>query len=82
MNSEGGEFQNPRSVTLKSSLIIGILIFFRYPKSSKCQFACYKRLYTIPLYYKKIDLKHSFYFLFLLIDVSNILADLLKTKSN
>ena len=68
-------FVNPRVVTLESISEYWILIVFRYSKSSKCQATLFIRVGSI-----EINFEYSLIDLIWFIDVSSILADLVKIK--
>ena len=75
MNSEGWSFEYPRSVTLESISEYWILIVFRYSKSSKCPATQF-----IPESWIEINFEYCLIDLISFIDVSSILADLVKIK--
>ena len=76
INSKGNGFYYPRSVILESISEYGILMVFRYSKSSKCQSTCFSMEVSIPESSIEINFEYCLIDLISFIDVSPILADL------
>ena len=77
INSKGGSFQQPRSVTLESTSEYWILMLFRYSKSSKSRSIIFIWECSI-----EINFEYCLIDLISFIDVSSILADLVKISSD
>ena len=75
INSDEGSFYWPHSVRLESILKYWISIWSRYSESSKCQSAL-----LIPGSSKEINIEYCLIDLISFIDVSSILADLVKIR--
>ena len=75
INSDWGSFRYPRSVRLESILKYWIVIWSRYSESSKCHSTSFIHVCS-----KEINIEYCLINFISFIDVSSILADLVKIK--